>query len=204
MTLKTGKDLEFSIKTLLVKLFLVFYFYKITWSRWGQLFTIISLLLLLLLFFVCLFLFYFLVIFGKWRLLLIITQKKSGICLENLDLCWIKSVEQNEASLNSLFFLKDIIQDWQKAASNVLVALGVNASQEVMIEMLKKINPGALPHYYVILTLANLAKENGLFFIFDWDFQRYSFLKHKFHHQVSYLTTHPSIKISTESILILS
>ena len=201
MTLKTEKDLELSIKTLLVKLFLAFYFYKITWSQWGQLFTIISLLLLL--FFVCLFLFYFVVIFGKWRLLLITTQKKSGICLENLDLCWIKSVEQNEA-LNSLFFLKDIIQDWQKAASNVLVALGVNASQEVMIEMLKKINPGALPHYYVILTLANLAKENGLFFIFDWDLQRYSFLKHKFHEQVSHLTSHPSIKISTESILILS
>ena len=71
-------------------------------------------------------------------------------------------------------FFKDIIQ---KAASNVLVALGVNASQEVMIEMLKKINPGALPHYYVILTLANLAKENGLFFTFDWDLQTYSFVK---------------------------
>lgn len=58
-----------------------------------------------------------------------------------------------------------------------MVALGVNASQEVMIEMLKKINPGALPHYYVILTLANLAKENGLFFTFDWDLQTYSFVK---------------------------
>ena len=35
-----------------------------------------------------------------------------------------------------------------------------------MQEMLQKIVPGTLPHYFVILTLANFAKENGQFDIF--------------------------------------
>ncbi|XP_047135268.1 maestro heat-like repeat-containing protein family member 1 isoform X1 [Hydra vulgaris] len=61
---------------------------------------------------------------------------------------------------NELTKSKDIIPEWQLAASNVLVALGVNFCQEVMIEMLQKVTPGQLPHYFVILTLANLAKEN--------------------------------------------
>lgn len=56
---------------------------------------------------------------------------------------------------------QDIVPEWQTAASNVLVALGTNFSQEVMVEMLQKIIPGTLPHYFVILTMANMAKENG-------------------------------------------
>jgi len=47
-------------------------------------------------------------------------------------------------------------------------------SQEVMQEMLQKIVPGVLPHYFVILTLANLAKENGNFNNFVWHFFQYS------------------------------
>lgn len=55
---------------------------------------------------------------------------------------------------------KEIIADWQTSASNLLVVLGINFSQEVMVEMLQKIVPGTIPHYFVINTLANLAKEN--------------------------------------------
>lgn len=61
---------------------------------------------------------------------------------------------------NELTKSKDIVPEWQTAASNVLVALGTNFSQEVMVEMLQKIIPGTLPHYFVILTMANMAKEN--------------------------------------------
>ncbi|XP_066933993.1 maestro heat-like repeat-containing protein family member 1 [Clytia hemisphaerica] len=61
---------------------------------------------------------------------------------------------------NEITKSKEIVPDWQTAASNVLVALGMYFSQEVMQEMLQKITPGQLPHYFVVLTLANLAKEN--------------------------------------------
>ena len=41
------------------------------------------------------------------------------------------------------------------------MALGSKASDEVMAELLQKLVPGTLPHYFVVLTLANLATENG-------------------------------------------
>ena len=68
------------------------------------------------------------------------------------------------------WFLQEIITEWQTSASNLLVVLGINFSQEVMAEMLQKITPGSLPHYFVVLTLANLAKENGMnrFHIFSF------------------------------------
>eukprot|EP00794_Sanderia_malayensis_P004072 gene4072-4625_t len=55
---------------------------------------------------------------------------------------------------------KDIEPDWQTSASKVLVALGSKAGDEVMAELLQKLVPGVLPHYFVVLTLANLATEN--------------------------------------------
>ena len=44
----------------------------------------------------------------------------------------------------------------------MLVALGSKASDEVMAELLQMLVPGTLPHYFVVLTLANLATENGI------------------------------------------
>ena len=43
----------------------------------------------------------------------------------------------------------------------MLVALGSKASDEVMAALLQLLVPGTLPHYFVVLTLANLATENG-------------------------------------------
>ena len=51
--------------------------------------------------------------------------------------------------------------DWQQAASNVLVAVGKQFIGLVMEEVLSKFQPGALPHYFVVQTLANLAASNG-------------------------------------------
>lgn len=53
--------------------------------------------------------------------------------------------------------------DWQQAASNVLVAVGKQFIGLVMEEVLSKFQPGALPHYFVVQTLANLAASNGRF-----------------------------------------
>ncbi|XP_024903350.1 maestro heat-like repeat-containing protein family member 1 [Pteropus alecto] len=56
---------------------------------------------------------------------------------------------------------KDLVWDWQQAASNVLVAVGKQFISTVMEEMLSKLQPGALPHYFVVRTLANLSVSNA-------------------------------------------
>jgi hypothetical protein len=43
----------------------------------------------------------------------------------------------------------------------VLVALGKRFDHEVMAELLDKLAPGSLPHYFVIQTLASFAVANG-------------------------------------------
>ncbi|XP_016072097.1 PREDICTED: maestro heat-like repeat-containing protein family member 1 isoform X3 [Miniopterus natalensis] len=55
---------------------------------------------------------------------------------------------------------KDLVCDWQQAASNVLVAVGKRFVGMVMEEMLGKFQPGVLPHCFVVQTLANLSVSN--------------------------------------------
>ncbi|KAJ7383167.1 Mroh1p [Desmophyllum pertusum] len=55
---------------------------------------------------------------------------------------------------------KDVEPDWQSAASEVLVALGGRFDHEVMAELLDKLSPGSLPHYFVVQTLASFASSN--------------------------------------------
>ncbi|XP_007464667.1 PREDICTED: maestro heat-like repeat-containing protein family member 1 [Lipotes vexillifer] len=56
--------------------------------------------------------------------------------------------------------VKELVCDWQQAASNVLVALGKRFISSVMEEMLSKFQPGVLPHHFVVQTLANLSVSN--------------------------------------------
>ncbi|XP_053571958.1 maestro heat-like repeat-containing protein family member 1 [Bombina bombina] len=55
---------------------------------------------------------------------------------------------------------KDIIFEWQQAASNVLVAVGRHFINSVMEEILCKFQPGILPHFFTMQTLANLSLAN--------------------------------------------
>lgn len=55
---------------------------------------------------------------------------------------------------------KDVIPDWQQAASNILVAVGNKHINDIMEEILSKFQPGILPHFFVVQTLANLAESN--------------------------------------------
>ena len=57
--------------------------------------------------------------------------------------------------------------EWQAAASNVLVALGNQFCNEVMGDLIQKFQPGVLPHFFVVQTMANLASENGKFLMHD-------------------------------------
>lgn len=55
---------------------------------------------------------------------------------------------------------KEVIPDWQQAASNILVAVGNKHINDIMEEILSKFQPGVLPHFFVVQTLANLADSN--------------------------------------------
>lgn len=57
--------------------------------------------------------------------------------------------------------VQDLVCDWQQAASDVLVAVGRRFISMVMEELLHGLQPGILPHYFVVRTLANLSVSNG-------------------------------------------
>lgn len=56
---------------------------------------------------------------------------------------------------------QEVIPDWQQAASNILVAVGNKHINDIMEEILSKFQPGLLPHFFVVQTLANLSDSNG-------------------------------------------
>uniref|UniRef100_A0A8C9TKP0 Maestro heat like repeat family member 1 n=1 Tax=Scleropages formosus TaxID=113540 RepID=A0A8C9TKP0_SCLFO len=55
---------------------------------------------------------------------------------------------------------KDVIPDWQQAASDILVAVGNKHINDIMEEILSKFQPGVLPHFFVVQTLASLSESN--------------------------------------------
>ncbi|XP_065686253.1 maestro heat-like repeat-containing protein family member 1 isoform X3 [Patagioenas fasciata] len=61
---------------------------------------------------------------------------------------------------NEMTKSKEVIRDWQQAASSVLVAVGQRFINKVMEEVLSKFQPGILPHYFVVQTFANLSVSN--------------------------------------------
>ncbi|XP_067416227.1 maestro heat-like repeat-containing protein family member 1 isoform X3 [Emydura macquarii macquarii] len=61
---------------------------------------------------------------------------------------------------NEMTKSKEIIYDWQQAASDVLVAAGRHFINQVMEEVLTKFQPGILPHYFIMQTFANLSVSN--------------------------------------------
>lgn len=51
--------------------------------------------------------------------------------------------------------------DWQQAASSVIVSLGMRFPNQIMEELLKRFEPGTLPHYFVMKTLGDFVSANG-------------------------------------------
>ena len=67
-------------------------------------------------------------------------------------------------SLSELWYLssfQEVVPDWQQAASNILVAVGNKHINDIMEEILSKFQPGVLPHFFVVQTLASLSDSNG-------------------------------------------
>ncbi|NXK81761.1 MROH1 protein, partial [Amazona guildingii] len=73
----------------------------------------------------------------------------------------METVVRNNIALLDKSTAKEVIRDWQEAASSVLVAVGQRFINKVMEEVLTKFQPGILPHYFVLQTFANLSVSNG-------------------------------------------
>uniref|UniRef100_A0A8C2A743 Maestro heat-like repeat family member 1 n=1 Tax=Cyprinus carpio TaxID=7962 RepID=A0A8C2A743_CYPCA len=71
---------------------------------------------------------------------------------------YIKSVIQ--LASDEMTKSKEVVPEWQQAASNILVAVGNKYINDIMEEILGKFQPGVLPHFFVIQTLANLSDSN--------------------------------------------
>ncbi|XP_007488818.1 maestro heat-like repeat-containing protein family member 1 isoform X2 [Monodelphis domestica] len=78
--------------------------------------------------------------------------------IDELDRCTAKIVII--LASNEMTKSKELILDWQQAASSVLVAVGKRFINRVMEEVLTKFQPGILPHYFVMQTFANLSVTN--------------------------------------------
>ncbi|XP_062935287.1 maestro heat-like repeat-containing protein family member 1 isoform X2 [Cynocephalus volans] len=62
---------------------------------------------------------------------------------------------------NEMTRTKELVCDWQQAASHVLVAVGKRYVNQVMEEVLSKLQPGVVPHCFVVRTLADLSLSNA-------------------------------------------
>ncbi|XP_038067311.1 maestro heat-like repeat-containing protein family member 1 isoform X2 [Patiria miniata] len=76
--------------------------------------------------------------------------------IEKLAMLWKDKATKN---------LGEVQPEWQTAASGVLVALGHKYCNEVMEELVRKFQPGTLPHFFVVQTMANLATANSFGFV---------------------------------------
>ncbi|KAM6910364.1 maestro heat-like repeat-containing protein family member 1 isoform 1-T1 [Xenentodon cancila] len=91
------------------------------------------------------------------------------VILQTIELIVRSSIEEITAPrIKSIITLasdemtrsKEVIPDWQQAASNILVAVGNKHINDIMEEILSKFQPGVLPHFFVVQTLANLSDSN--------------------------------------------
>lgn len=81
-----------------------------------------------------------------------------GSRIENISYPRIKSIIT--LASDEMTRSKEVIPDWQQAASNILVAVGNKHINDIMEEILSKFQPGLLPHFFVVKTLANLSDSN--------------------------------------------
>jgi len=65
-----------------------------------------------------------------------------------------------KAATDEMLSSKEVLPEWQGAASNLLVALGAKYCNDVMELLFNRFQPGVVPHFFIIQTMGNLATEN--------------------------------------------
>ncbi|EGG22616.1 hypothetical protein DFA_04746 [Cavenderia fasciculata] len=57
---------------------------------------------------------------------------------------------------------KEVVPDWQQAASSLIVSLGMRYPTQIMDELLKRFETGTIPHYFVMKTLGDFIGANRM------------------------------------------
>jgi hypothetical protein len=65
-------------------------------------------------------------------------------------------------ALADLVRVKDVVPDWQGAASQLAVSIGMRFPDDLMRDLLALFSPGTVPHYFVIKTFADFVPANAL------------------------------------------
>eukprot|EP01119_Soliformovum_irregulare_P013154 TRINITY_DN3473_c0_g1_i1.p1 TRINITY_DN3473_c0_g1~~TRINITY_DN3473_c0_g1_i1.p1 ORF type:complete len:1648 (+),score=609.13 TRINITY_DN3473_c0_g1_i1:20-4963(+) len=68
--------------------------------------------------------------------------------------------ELRQLAISEMSREKDVIPDWQGAASQVLVSLGMRFPKEVLEELMSRFSPGQLPHYFIMKSLGDFVIAN--------------------------------------------
>ncbi|KAF2070139.1 hypothetical protein CYY_008538 [Polysphondylium violaceum] len=55
---------------------------------------------------------------------------------------------------------KEVVPTWQQEASTLLVSLGLRFPNQIMEELLKRFEPGSIPHYFIMKTLGDFIGSN--------------------------------------------
>jgi hypothetical protein len=80
------------------------------------------------------------------------------------DLCDAALLREQFLSLAlaDLVRVKDVVPDWQGAASQLAVSIGMRFPDDLMRDLLALFSPGNVPHYFVIKTFADFVPANPL------------------------------------------
>ncbi|EGC31710.1 hypothetical protein DICPUDRAFT_50034 [Dictyostelium purpureum] len=67
-----------------------------------------------------------------------------------------------QMSISEMTKDKEVVPEWQQISSSLLVSLGLRYPQLIMDELLKRFEPGTIPHYFVMKTLGDFIGSNPI------------------------------------------
>src|SRR3989338_8541117 len=67
-----------------------------------------------------------------------------------------------ELSISEMTADKSLVFDWQGAASKVLASLSLRFATPIVSELFSRFQPGVIPHYFLIKTLADVSISNPM------------------------------------------
>eukprot|EP01133_Synstelium_polycarpum_P020470 gene20470-24563_t len=57
---------------------------------------------------------------------------------------------------------KEVVPEWQQAASSLIVSLGLRFPSQIMDELVKRFETGSIPHYFIMKTLGDFIGSNPI------------------------------------------
>jgi len=67
-------------------------------------------------------------------------------------------------SLFLFLFYQEVLPQWQNAASALMIAFAADYGPDVYAVLVKQLDPGVMPHFFIVKTLGDYAVANRPFF----------------------------------------